>query len=352
MGHGLEMNQILKFGPFEVDLAVRQLTQSGQPVPLTPKVFQTLEILVRNRDRVVSKRELLTTIWPECHVEEANLTQNISVLRKALGETSCPTKYIVTFPRQGYRFIGELAPEIDLAEAAVETAAVPPRPARRSQLRYLWAAGLLLPITVLGVSRLMRTDPPPQFFLLFTQQPEVGAMSYEIRTAMKPESILPALRQVAQQIAPDLPLANVRTQDQQIEAAMQQERVFVTLTSGFGVLALALASVGVYGIMAYSVAQRTNEIGIRLALGALPSQVRGMILGESTWLAGVGVAAGAAAALVLCRLLRSMLYGIRPDDPATMVGGVAILLAVALAASWIPARRAAGVEPFEALRHE
>src|ERR1700733_6748268 len=98
MGHGLEMNQILKFGPFEVDLAVRQLTQSGQPVPLTPKVFQTLEILVRNRDRVVSKRELLTTIWPECHVEEANLTQNISVLRKALGETSCPTKYIVTFP--------------------------------------------------------------------------------------------------------------------------------------------------------------------------------------------------------------------------------------------------------------
>ena len=169
---------------------------------------------------------------------------------------------------------------------------------------------------------------------------------------MKPESILPALRQVAQQIAPDLPLANVRTQDQQIEAAMQQERVFVTLTSGFGVLALALASVGVYGIMAYSVAQRTNEIGIRLALGALPSQVRGMILRESTWLAGVGVAAGAAAALVLCRLLRSMLYGIRPDDPATMVGGVAILLAVALAASWIPARRAAGVEPFEALRHE
>ena len=198
----------------------------------------------------------------------------------------------------------------------------------------------------------LRTDPPPQFFLLFTQQPEVGAMSYEIRTAMKPESILPALRQVAQQIAPDLPLANVRTQDQQIEAAMQQERVFVTLTSGFGVLALALASVGVYGIMAYSVAQRTNEIGIRLALGALPSQVRGMILRESTWLAGVGVAAGAAAALVLCRLLRSMLYGIRPDDPATMVGGVAILLAVALAASWIPARRAAGVEPFEALRHE
>lgn len=162
MGHGLEMNQILKFGPFEVDLAVRQLTQSGQPVPLTPKVFQTLEILVRNRDRVVSKRELLTTIWPECHVEEANLTQNISVLRKALGETSCPTKYIVTFPRQGYRFIGELAPEIDLAEAAVEIAAVPPRPARRSQLRYLWAAGILLPITVLGVSRLMRTDPPPE----------------------------------------------------------------------------------------------------------------------------------------------------------------------------------------------
>ncbi len=164
--------------------------------------------------------------------------------------------------------------------------------------------------------------------------------------------MVPALRHAAQQIAPDLPLSNVRTQEQQIDAAMQQERVFVTLTSGFGLLALALASVGIYGIMAYSVAQRTNEIGVRLAVGAQPWQMRTLILRESTWLAVAGIVAGAVAALVLCRLVKSMLYGVGPDDPATVAGGIFILLAVALAASWIPARRAALVQPIEALRHE
>jgi ABC-type antimicrobial peptide transport system permease subunit len=124
------------------------------------------------------------------------------------------------------------------------------------------------------------------------------------------------------------------------------------LTSGFGLLALALACVGIYGVMAYSVANRRNEIGIRMALGAKPAQVRGMILRESTWLAGAGVVVGVAAALGLTRLVKSMLYGIETWDPATMIGGVLILLAVALGASWIPARRAAGVQPMEALRHE
>jgi len=115
---------------------------------------------------------------------------------------------------------------------------------------------------------------------------------------------------------------------------------------------LALACVGIYGVMAYSVANRTNEIGIRLALGAQPRQVRGMILRESTSLAIAGVVVGVAAALLLTRLVKSMLYGIQPWDPMTMIGGVVILQAVALAASWIPARRAAGVQPMEALRHE
>jgi len=133
---------------------------------------------------------------------------------------------------------------------------------------------------------------------------------------------------------------------------MQNERIFASLTSGFGLLALALACVGIYGIMAYSVANRRNEIGIRLALGAQPGQVRGMILRESTGLAVAGIVAGVGAALGLTRLVKSMLYGIQPWDPASLAGGVLILLAVALAASWIPARRAAGLQPMEALRHE
>jgi ABC-type antimicrobial peptide transport system permease subunit len=157
---------------------------------------------------------------------------------------------------------------------------------------------------------------------------------------------------VVQQADRDLPLAELRTQQEQIDENMQTERMFAALTTGFGVLALALACVGIYGIMAYSVANRTNEIGIRLALGAEPAQVLGMILRESGWLAFGGVVVGIGAALALTRLVKSMLFGIQPWDPATLVAGSLLLLAVALAASWIPARRAAGVQPMDALRHE
>ncbi len=198
----------------------------------------------------------------------------------------------------------------------------------------------------------LRELPPPQFILPYVQQTEVGGMVYEIRTGMKPETILPTLRRVVQQVDPDLPLVNVRTQDQQIAADLEQERVFVALTSGFGLLALALACVGIYGIMAYSVANRRNEIGIRMALGAQPAQVRGMILRESTWLTASGIVVGVAAALMLTRLVKSMLYGVQAYDPATLTAGVSLLIAVSLAGSWIPARRAAKVQPMDALRHE
>ena len=198
----------------------------------------------------------------------------------------------------------------------------------------------------------LRDDPPPQFFLPYVQQTEVGGMVYELHTQMTPDAILPALRKVVRQVDPDLPIINVRTQDEQVAADLQEERLFVTLTSGFGLLALALACVGIYGIMAYSVANRRNEIGIRMALGAQPSQVRGMILRESSLLTGAGILVGVGAALVLTRLVKSMLYGIQPWDPLTLCSGVLILMAVALAASWIPARRAARVQPMEALRHE
>jgi ABC-type antimicrobial peptide transport system permease subunit len=147
-------------------------------------------------------------------------------------------------------------------------------------------------------------------------------------------------------------MIDVRTQREQINASMQVERAFAALTAGFGVLALTLACVGIYGIMAYSVSQRTNEIGIRLALGARPAQLRGMILRESTWIAGTGIVAGVVAAVLLTRLVKSMLYGIQPNDPFTLSVGVLLLLAVALAASWLPARRAADVQPMQALRHE
>jgi predicted permease len=198
----------------------------------------------------------------------------------------------------------------------------------------------------------LRDEPPAQFYLPYVQQGDVGGMTYEIRTHGRPEDILPAVRKVVQQVDPDLPLAEVRTQEQQIASDLNQERLFVLLTSGFGLLALVLACVGIYGVMAYSVSRRTNEIGIRLALGALPRQVLGMVLGEAWQMAAVGIGVGLVAAVLLGRLVRSMLYGVEPNDPVTVACGVLVLLAVALGASWIPARRAAGVQPVQALRHE
>ncbi len=198
----------------------------------------------------------------------------------------------------------------------------------------------------------LRNDSPPQFFMPYVQQPEVGGMTYAIRTRVSAADLAPALRNVVQRRDRDLPIIDLRTQREQIDANMQMERAFAALTSGFGVLALALACVGIYGIMAYSVAQRTNEIGIRLALGAQPGQVRSMILRESTWLTLSGIAAGMVAALGCTRLIRSMLYGVTANDPGTLVAGMVLLLGIAIAATWIPARRAASVQPMDALRHE
>jgi predicted permease len=209
-------------------------------------------------------------------------------------------------------------------------------------------------VGVCGDNRFMnlRDVPPPQFFIPWVQQPDVGRLTYAVRSELDLGVLAPVLRRVAQQADRDLPLAELRTQREQIDENMQTERLFGALTAGFGVLALALACVGIYGVMAYAVANRRNEIGIRMALGAQPGQVGWMILWESTSLAIVGIIAGVVAALGLTRLVKTMLYGIQPWDPATLGSGVVILLAVALAASWIPARRAAGVQPMEALRRE
>ena len=199
----------------------------------------------------------------------------------------------------------------------------------------------------------LKNEPVGMFYEPYAQAQDLDSgMTYEIRTRMQPAEMAPAIRRVIASIDPDLPIQDLRTQREQIDATMQTERIFATLTAGFGILALALACVGVYGVMAYSVARRTSEIGIRLALGALPRQVLAMVLREASWLAVAGIGAGIGVALLLTRLVKSMLYGLQPTDPVSLAGAVVLLAAVGAAASWIPARRAASVEPMEALRHE
>ena len=163
---------------------------------------------------------------------------------------------------------------------------------------------------------------------------------------------MPALRDAVTSVDKDLPLLDIRTQNEQIAETTKEERIFASLTSGFGVLALILASIGIYGIMAYTVARRTNEIGIRMALGAQSGRVMRMVLREASWLAAIGVIAGLAIAIAMGRLIASMLYGLKSYDPLTLGGSALFLVIIALAASWIPARRAASVDPIKALRHE
>ena len=198
----------------------------------------------------------------------------------------------------------------------------------------------------------LRSDTPPTFYVDYRQKPGAGRMIFEIQTAGEPASVLNAARAVVASMDHDLPLTDVRTMQQQVSSTMVGERMFAELTSGFGLLALVLASVGIYGIMAYAVASRTSEIGIRMALGAQPGNVRRMILGESTWLALIGTGVGVATALLLTKQVKAMLYGIEAYDPLTLAAVVAVLLTVATAASWIPARRAARLQPMKALRHE
>jgi len=199
----------------------------------------------------------------------------------------------------------------------------------------------------------LKQDPVGMFCQPYQQMSNLDfGATYEVRTALGLESIAPSLRKVVQAIDPDLPLQEIRTQQDQIDASMQQERIFAALTASFGVLALVLACVGVYGVMAYSVAQRTSEIGIRMALGALRRDVLAMVLREATWIGLVGVTCGIGATVLATRMVKSLLYGLQPNDPIVLAASAVLLTLVGLAATWAPARRAAATEPMQALRHE
>lgn len=199
----------------------------------------------------------------------------------------------------------------------------------------------------------IRADESPTFYVLYTQQRDAtGSMTFEVRTKGNPRDFAGAVRGAVESIDKDLPLIEVRTQEEQIDAALAPERSFATVTAGFGILALMLASIGVYGVMAAGVSRRVNEIGVRMALGARAGQVLRMVLGEAISLALAGVGAGLCAALLLTRLLNSMLFGLKPTDSLTLAGSGVLLLVVAILASFAPARRASRIQPVQALRHE
>jgi predicted permease len=198
----------------------------------------------------------------------------------------------------------------------------------------------------------LRAPVPPTFYRHFTQAGDPGAMTFEARTVAGETAIISGVRAAVRAIDKDLPVFDVRTQAQQIDALLSRERLFVALTSAFAMVALVLASIGIYGLMAHGVSCRTSEIGIRLALGAERRDVLVMILREASSLAALGAAIGVVAAAALSRYIRAMLFGITPADPATIAGAVAVMMLVALLAGWLPARKASRLDPMIALRHE
>jgi predicted permease len=193
----------------------------------------------------------------------------------------------------------------------------------------------------------------PKAYMAFVQFPKgPRAMFFEVRSEGAPASIIAELRDAVHAVDPSLPLIGVKTQAEETSDALLFERLFARLTTVFGLLALLLAMIGLYGTMAYSVTRKTREIGIRMALGASATDVLGMVIRQGVLLTLLGVAIGLAAAPAVTRLISSMIFGVTPYDPLTFVAVAAILVIVALAACYIPAQRAMRVDPLVALRHE
>jgi predicted permease len=182
--------------------------------------------------------------------------------------------------------------------------------------------------------------------------PSGDAGTFELRTAGDPESLVSAVRNVVRQAGPDLPIVGIKTQTQQIDTMLFQERLIARLASLFGLLSLLLASIGLYGLLAYEVTNATREIGIRVALGAPLAEVLRGVVRHGVVLTAAGAVVGITASLAVTRLLGKMLFGVKPSDPVTLIGVSGLLLLVALAACYFPARRATRVDPLVALRHE
>jgi predicted permease len=199
----------------------------------------------------------------------------------------------------------------------------------------------------------LREKVPPTAYLYIPQLPRVpGGVAFEVNSAVPPVSLVPQVRSLLQRTNPRLIATDVKTLAEQVDQSLYQERLVSTLSSFFGALALVLACIGLYGTMSYAVARRTNEIGVRMALGAQRRRILQMVLGEALLLAAIGVAVGLPSAWAATRSIASMLYGLRATDPLTILAATLLMAGVAVFAGYLPARRATKVDPMVALRYE
>jgi predicted permease len=211
-------------------------------------------------------------------------------------------------------------------------------------------------IGVVGVTADMRQnslseEPDAEYYMPHAQSPS-PSMGLVLRADSDPLRLAPALRAAVRELDTSLPVSDIAVLSDSVDASTSTQRLSTTLFGLFALLALLLATVGIYGVISYSTSRRTREIGLRLALGAERRRISAMVVGRAAFLGGVGVAAGLAGGLLLSRLLGSMLYGVSATDPTAFVGAAVFLLALAVLAGYIPARRAARVDPVILLRNE
>jgi predicted permease len=211
-------------------------------------------------------------------------------------------------------------------------------------------------IEIVGVLRdakynSLRDPAPPTMYVPYLQGRGGGSV-IAVRTATAPATVTSAVREAVRQVDPNLPMMDISTQLEQVERRFAQEKIFAQAYTLFSSLALLLAAIGLFGLMSYSVSRRTNEIGIRMALGAQRHDVLRLVLQESLILVVVGVGIGVAVALGTGRFVSTLLYGLAPTDVSTLAGATILMLVVATFAGVVPARRASHVDPMVALRYD
>ena len=214
-----------------------------------------------------------------------------------------------------------------------------------------------LEIEVVGVVKnshyaQVKEQPYPAYYIPWRQDKEIGSLAFYARTALPADQMISQIRKLLAGFDRDLPAEHLRPLEEQVALSISTDRIVLQLAAAFTILATALAMLGLYGVMAHSVTRRTREIGIRMALGAAPAGIRGMVMREMLWILGIGLALGVPAALTLARYTQSQLYGVKPYDPIVVACAALALALTAVAAAYLPAYRASRVRPLRALRHE